>query len=96
VRVEVAYALPDRQTLLAVEVGEGVTLDQAVRASGILERHPDIDWPQATVGVFGQRCDRQRLLRPGDRVEIYRPLLIDPKQARRQRAEDRRKSAREG
>jgi len=85
-QVEVAYARPDRQILLPVEVAEGATVGEAIRASGILAKCPEIDLAAATVGIFSKPCTLDRRLRPGDRVEIYRPLVADPKEARRSRA----------
>jgi putative ubiquitin-RnfH superfamily antitoxin RatB of RatAB toxin-antitoxin module len=85
-KVEVAYARPDVQVVLAVEVPDGATAEQAVRASGILARFAEIDLAANPVGIFSQPCALGRALRPGDRVEIYRPLQADPKQARRGRA----------
>lgn len=84
--VEVAYARPDAQALLAVRVPAGTTLEQAVRGSGILERFPDIDLARNQVGVFGKLAKLNTALRNGDRVEIYRPLVADPKEVRKQRA----------
>jgi putative ubiquitin-RnfH superfamily antitoxin RatB of RatAB toxin-antitoxin module len=84
--VEVAYALPRRQLILALQVGEGTTVEQAVRASGILGQFPEIDLNNSKVGIFGKPCKLTDTLRPGDRVEIYRPLLADPKEVRKQRA----------
>ena len=89
-KVEVAYATVKAQTLLTVEVAESASVADAVVASGVLERHVEIAWPDVPLGIFGQRCAADTALRPGDRVEIYRPLVIDPKQARRERAEKRR------
>lgn len=85
-RVEVVYARPDVQTLLGVDLPPGSTAAEAVRRSGILERHPEIAWPGAPLGVFGRRVEPDRLLQEGDRVEIYRPLTADPKEVRRRRA----------
>lgn len=85
-RVEVVYALPDRQPLVEVELDGGATVADAVRASGLAERFPEIDPEQGPFGVFSQRCAPERLLRAGDRVEIYRALQVDPKTARRLRA----------
>lgn len=85
-RVEVAYAQPETQTLLCVDLPPGSTADEAVRRSGILARHPEIAWPGTPIGVFGRRVEPDRMLREGDRVEIYRPLTLDPKEARRRRA----------
>ena len=84
--VEVAYALPDRQVILVVEVAPDATLEDAIRASGILEQYPDIDLARNKVGVFGKLGKPGDLLHAGDRVEIYRPLIADPKQVRKQRA----------
>ena len=84
--VEVACALPDRQALLRLDVPAGSTARQAVERSGSAEQFPEIDVAQAPLGVFGQHVDADHALKPGDRVEIYRPLIADPKAARRKRA----------
>ena len=84
--VEVAYALPDRQVNLVVGVAPDATLEDAIRASGILEQYPDIDLAKNKVGVFGKLGKPGDILHAGDRVEIYRPLIADPKQVRKQRA----------
>jgi len=86
IAVEVAYALPDRQVILVVDVVPGATLEDAIRGSGILEQYPDIDLAVNKVGVFGKLGKLGDALHAGDRVEIYRPLIADPKQVRRQRA----------
>jgi hypothetical protein len=85
-RVEVVYARPEAQTLLDVDLPPGATAGEAVARSGVLVRHPEIEWPGAPIGIFGRRVAPERLLREGDRVEIYRPLTADPKEARRRRA----------
>ena len=85
-RVEVIYALRDRQVLLALEVEEGTTARQAVERSGILQRYPEIDLARAGLGVFGRMVSPDTLLRGGDRVEIYRSLIANPKEARRSRS----------
>lgn len=85
-RVEVAYAKPDEQALLALDMPEGATVEDAIRASGLLQRFPEIDLEHNKVGIFSKLCKLDQTLRPGDRVEIYRPLLTDPKEARRVRA----------
>lgn len=87
--VEVAYARPDRQRLVTVELAAGATARDAVRASGLVEEFPEIDVERAPLGVFGRACPGDTVLRAGDRVEIYRPLVIDPKEARRRRARGR-------
>lgn len=86
IRVEVAYARPDEQWVIPVEVPEGATLEQAIAASRIQERFPEIELKAAKVGVFGKLGKLSAVLRAGDRVEIYRPLLADPKEVRKQRA----------
>lgn len=85
-RVEVAYARPDTQLLLALDLPEGSTARQAIEASGVLGRFPEIDLEQTKIGIYGKICSLDEVLRTGDRVEIYRPLQADPKEARRQRA----------
>ena len=87
VRVEVAYALRDRQALLAVEMEDGGTVRQAIQRSGILGQFPEIDLARAKVGIFGRTVSLDAPVRDGDRVEIYRPLIADPKNARRERAQ---------
>lgn len=85
--VEVAYAKPEVQRLLQLRVPRGTTMVEAVRRSGIVELFPEIDPETAPLGIFGNRVkDRNRVLEAFDRVEIYRPLIHDPKEQRRQRA----------
>lgn len=88
-RVEVAYATPGCQRVRALRVAPGATVEVVVRASGILEEFPEIDLAQAALGVYGERVTLAARVRDGDRVEIYRGLLADPKEARRQRARRR-------
>lgn len=85
-RIEVAYAKPEEQLILPLELHEGVTVEEAIRRSGILLRFPEIDLEQNKVGIFGKSCKLDQILREGDRVEIYRPLIADPKESRRTRA----------
>lgn len=85
-KVEVAYALPDTQVIVAVEVEEGATLRDAIERSGLLERFPEIDLEQGKFGIFGKVSKLDSALRARDRVEIYRPLIADPKEVRKQRA----------
>jgi uncharacterized protein len=84
--VEVAYALPHQQAVLKLDVPQGTQLGQAVERSGILRRFPEIDLAQCRVGIYGKLSSLDAVLRPGDRIEIYRPLQADPKEVRRQRA----------
>lgn len=85
--VEVVYALSNQQLVLPVVLKAGATVKIAIEQSGITERFPEIDLNQNMVGIFGQVCPLDQTLRGGDRVEIYRPLIHDPKEARRRRAE---------
>jgi hypothetical protein len=94
--VEVAYARPDKQVVVPVTVPAGATLEQAVRQSRILERFPEIDLATAKVGIFSKPSPLSRVLMAGDRVEIYRPLLADPRQVRKQRAAGDGKKNRRG
>ena len=86
VHAQVVYAHADRQVVLTVAVPVGATIEQAIRASGILARCPDIDLASNAVVIFGARATLHDAVRAGDRIEIYRPLRVDPKEARRRRA----------
>ena len=86
IEVEVAYARPERQLILTVEVPVGTTAIEAARLSGIEEQFPDIELGKNRMGVFGKLCKPDRVLIAGDRVEVYRPLLADPRAARRELA----------
>lgn len=83
--VEIVYALPDRQIVQSMEVTPGTTLQQALDASGLLQRFPEISQNGLDAGIYGKRADCSTVLRAFDRIEIYRPLIADPKQARRAR-----------
>jgi len=90
-QVEVAYALPEKQSLLSIEVPEGTTALEAVRASAINEVYPEIKLDNEyladlKLGIFSMSCAHDKVLRDKDRVEIYRPLLVDPKESRKNRA----------
>ncbi len=84
--VEVAYALTDKQSLISLEVEEGSTLKEAIEASGILEQYKQIDLSKDRVGIFSKFATLDTVLREKDRVEIYRPLVADPKKVRKERA----------
>ena len=88
-RVEVAYAPPSRQEVIEIAARPGSTIEQVIHESGLLERFPEIDLARNRVGIFGEIASLRDPVRDGDRVEIYRPLLADPKEARRRRAERR-------
>jgi hypothetical protein len=88
--VEVVYALPEREDAVRVRLAPGATAADAVHASGILARHPEIDLGRNKLGVYGKVVAPEARLADGDRIEIYRPLAMDPKEARRRRALKRR------
>ena len=89
--VEVAYARPDAQRIVQLRVPEGTTLREAVERSGITEHFPEIDLENADYGIFGKvERKHDRVLRDWDRVEIYRPLAVDPKAKRAARARAQR------
>jgi len=90
--VEVVYARADIQHLVAVEVEDGASVEAAIIASGLLEMCPEIDLSRQSVGVFSRVVPLDTRLAPNDRVEIYRPLQIDPKAQRRARAKAQRSS----
>jgi putative ubiquitin-RnfH superfamily antitoxin RatB of RatAB toxin-antitoxin module len=85
--VEVVYALPQKQYLQRVTLEEGSTIEQAIQASGLLALRDDIDLSKNKVGIYSRPAKLQDIVHDGDRVEIYRPLIADPKELRRQRAE---------
>lgn len=84
--VEVAYALPDRQLILTVEVEAGATVKEAIVRSGILDEFPEIDLDHVKVGIFAKLSKMDKTVQARDRIEIYRPLIADPKEVRKQRA----------
>jgi hypothetical protein len=87
ISIEVAYALPDQQIVIPLQLDEGMTIEDAVRASGLLEKFPGINLETNKVGLFGKLAKLDSTVRDRDRVEIYRALIADPKEVRRQRAE---------
>lgn len=88
IHIEIAYALPHQQILLALQVSPGTTTEQSITQSGILAKHPEIDLAKNKVGIFGKLVKLDTVLRDKDRVEIYRPLIADPKEVRKKRAEE--------
>ena len=86
INVEVAYALPDRQLIIPVNVDAGTTIGGAIVQSGILMQFPELDIEHSDVGIFGKVAPMTKVLADGDRVEIYRALKADPKEVRRKRA----------
>lgn len=92
--VEVAYANAERQVILTCKVPPGVTVQQAIHISGILNLFPEIDLSKQGVGIYSQRVSLDSFVKVGDRIEIYRPLQIDPKQARKLRAQKTKRNSR--
>jgi len=86
INVEVAYALPERQIILPVNVELGTTIGGAIVQSGIMIEFPELDVEHSEVGIYGKAAAMTTVLADGDRVEIYRPLIADPKEVRRKRA----------
>jgi putative ubiquitin-RnfH superfamily antitoxin RatB of RatAB toxin-antitoxin module len=89
IEVELVFALPTRQELVHLRLHEGATVKQAVEASGLMQRYPEIDLGKTNkVGIYAKLAKLDTVLRDKDRVEIYRPLIADPKEVRRKRAEE--------
>lgn len=86
ISIEVAFALPDKQIIIPIQVKVGTTVRVAIEQSGILKQCADINLSTMSVGIFSHKVALDTMVNAGDRIEIYRPLLIDPKQARRKRA----------
>ena len=89
-RIEVVYALPGRLDAVSLRLPEGSTAGRALEASGLIERYPELGLLREQLGIHGRRVAAGRKLADGDRVEVYRPLEVDPKDARRARAGRRR------
>ncbi|GAA5646360.1 MULTISPECIES: RnfH family protein [Vibrio] len=87
IHVEVVYALPQEQRVIALVVNKNMTAEEIIRESGVLELYPEIDLKKNKVGVFSRNIKLDATVRDRDRIEIYRPLLADPKEIRRKRAE---------
>ncbi len=94
IQVEVVYALPNKQTVLSLKVPADNQVQQVIEQSGILQQYPEIDLGSNMVGIFGRQVKLNQVLRDGDRIEIYRPLLADPKEIRRRRAEQAKEEGR--
>jgi hypothetical protein len=86
IHVEVVYARPDRQEVASLTLPAGSTAGQAIEASGLLARYPEIDLTKNKLGIYAKLAKIDTALRDRDRVEIYRPLIADPKEVRKQRA----------
>ena len=85
-KVEVCYASETRQALIVLNVGQDCTAGLAIEKSGVLREFPEIDLSNAKIGIFSKKISLNHILRAGDRVEIYRPLKVDPMEARLRRA----------
>lgn len=85
-KIEVVYALPHKTELVKLDLAEGSTLLQALEASGLLQKYPDIDVKKNKFGIYAKLAKADAVLRDRDRIEIYRPLIADPKEVRKQRA----------
>ena len=94
INIEVAFAMPTRQSLLTLKVADGATIEAAIEQSGILTMHPEIDLKENKVGVWSKNKKLHDTLREGDRIEIYRPLIADPKAVRKRRAEQAKEEGR--
>ena len=94
ITIEIVYALPERQTLIALPVAHGTTAGEAIALSGILSTHPELIGLEPPIGIFGRLVGREHVLGDGDRIEIYRPLVADPKASRNERVA-RKRQARE-
>lgn len=90
IMIEVAYALPHQQFLQRIEVSAGTTLAQAIVLSGVAGLFPEIDFKNQKAGIYGKIVNMDTILQQNDRIEIYRPLLIDPKEKRRMRSDSRK------
>lgn len=86
IHVEVVYALPERQEIASLNLPAGSTAGQAIEASGLLAKFPEIDLTRNKLGIYAKLAKPDTALRDRDRVEIYRPLIADPKEVRKQRA----------
>lgn len=86
ITVELVYIKPDKQTVLTLDVPTGSSIEQAINQSGLLQQFPEIDLSVNKVGVFSKLQSLDTILSTGDRIEVYRPLMADPKEARRRRA----------
>ncbi len=84
--IELIYPLPDEQILICIEVEHGTSVQQAIEQSGILNKYTEIDLTKNKVGIFSKATKLTEVLREGDRIEIYRPLIADPKEVRKKKA----------
>jgi uncharacterized protein len=88
IQIEVVYALPERQEVVPLKLDAGTSLQQAIEASGLMQKYPEIDLTKGKFGIYSKLARIDTVLRERDRVEIYRPLIADPKEVRKQRASE--------
>lgn len=93
ITIEIIYALPDEQNLQTFSVIKGTNVEQAIKQSGLLEKYPEIDLSKNKVGIFSKVTKMDVELRQGDRIEIYRPLIADPKEVRKRKAAEQAKKS---
>jgi len=86
INIEVAFAIPDEQVIIPISIAEGANVEEAIIQSGIMERFPQINLEKDKIGIFSKICKKDAKLRDKDRIEIYRPLIADPKEMRKLRA----------
>ena len=92
--IEVVYGTPQRQEIVNVEVDDGTSIEQAIMASGIIEEFPEIDLTVNNVGIWNRAAKLKDIVKDLDRIEIYRPLIADPKEVRKRRAEKAKEEGR--
>ena len=88
ISIEVVYALPHEQILLKLQMPQHTTVAEAIKLSGVMEKYPDVGLDKNKFGIYGKLTRADTVLRDKDRIEVYRPLLADPKEVRRKRAEE--------
>ncbi|QBY03396.1 RnfH family protein [Thalassotalea sp. HSM 43] len=94
ISIELVYALPTEQTLISLLIDENSTVEQAIMESGICQQFPEIDLTVNKVGIWNKAVKLQQTVHDGDRIEIYRPLIADPKEVRKRRAEKAKQEGR--
>lgn len=94
ISIEVVYGIPDKQKICTVKVDPSTSVEQAILSSGIIEHFPEIDLTVNKVGIWNRSCKLSDSLREADRIEVYRPLIADPKEVRRRRAEKAKEEGR--
>lgn len=92
--IEVAYGVATKQSLVSITVPQGTTVEEAIKASKILDEYPDIDLSKNKVGIWSRVVKLTDTVKEGDRIEIYRPLIADPKEIRKRRAEKAKEEGR--